>query len=109
MAVLCVGLRALSPTVPPLSIASDMFLRSQRMAGLSQLLSHPPGTPLTFNPDAWLELAQQTPLGIAGGPVDLDGLQAMMFYYEAYRAIGDWRAAPVGLVRTAGEVYLGIV
>lgn len=62
---------------------------------------HPPSTPLNFNPDTWLEQALQTP---SLGAVDLDGLQAMMLYYEAYRFIGDWRPAPEGLVRTAGEV-----
>ena len=72
------------------------------MAGLSQLLLHPPLTPLTFNPDIWLEMALQTPL--ENDTVDLDGLQAVMLYYEAYRAIGDWRPASVGLVRTAGLV-----
>lgn len=71
------------------------------MTGLSQLLMHPPSTPLNFNPDTWLEQALQTP---SLGAVDLDGLQAMMLYYEAYRFIGDWRPAPEGLVRTAGEV-----
>lgn len=74
------------------------------MAGLSQLLMHTPATPLTFNPDIWLEQALQTPLSLNAGGVDLDGLQAMMLYYETYRAIGDWRPAPAGLVRTAGEV-----
>ncbi|KAI5480856.1 (transport protein particle) complex protein Trs85 [Pseudohyphozyma bogoriensis] len=71
-----------------------------RMAGLSLLLNHPPGTPLTFNPDVYLEQALQTP---PLGGFDLDGLQSMMLYYEAYRIIGDWRPAPVGLIRTAGE------
>ncbi|KAK4704695.1 trafficking protein particle complex subunit 8, partial [Phenoliferia sp. Uapishka_3] len=71
-----------------------------RMAGLSNLLLHPPSTPLTFNPDIALEQALQTPPSFG---FDLDGLKSMMLYYEAYRIIGDWRAAPVGLVRTAGE------
>ncbi|KAL8283651.1 hypothetical protein RQP46_005446 [Phenoliferia psychrophenolica] len=70
-----------------------------RMAGLSALLLHPPSTPLTFNPDTSLEQALLIP---PSGGVDLDGLKAMMLYYEAYRLIGDWRAAPIGLVRTAG-------
>lgn len=86
---------------PPFFIA-DSWVYDQRMAGLSQLLLHPPQTPLTFNPDIWLEMALQTPLETDA--VDLDGLQAMMLYYEAYRAIGDWRPASVGLVRTAGLV-----
>lgn len=71
------------------------------MAGLSMLLLHPPSTPLNFNPDTALEQALLTPPTVG---VDLDGLKAMMLYYEAYRIIGDWRAAPMGLVRTAGEV-----
>lgn len=77
------------------------------MAGLSQLLLHPPLTPLTFNPDIWLEMALQTPMETDA--VDLDGLQAMMLYYEAYRAIGDWRPASVGLVRTAGLVRVSLL
>lgn len=72
------------------------------MTGLAHLLLHPLSTPLTFNPDVWLEQALQTPS--VGGGVDLDGLKSMMLYYEAYRTIGDWRPAPAGLVRTAGEV-----
>ena len=78
---------------------ADVF--KQRMAGLSALLQHPPSTPLTFNPDSALEQALLIPSSIG---IDLDGLKAMMLYYEAYRLIGDWRAAPVGLVRTAGVV-----
>lgn len=77
------------------------------MAGLSQLMLHPLNTPLTFNPDFWLELALQSPLAPgATGVVDLDGLQATMLYYEAYQAIGDFRPAVEGLVRTAGDVRI---
>lgn len=75
------------------------------MAGLAQLLQLTPGAGLTSNPDEWLLLAMQTPLAArAGASVDFDALQATMLYYEAYRALGDWRAAPIGLERAAGEV-----
>lgn len=86
---------------------------SQRMVGLSQLRLHPTGTPLTFNPDLSLESAmdigggasiERSLQGAAG--VDFDGLRAVLLYYDAYRAIGDWRAAERGLVRQAGEVRL---
>lgn len=74
------------------------------MAGLSQLLQLTPGAGLSSNPDDWLALAMQTPIGLQpGAPIDMDALQAVMLYYEAYIALGDWRAAPAGLVRTAGE------
>lgn len=73
------------------------------MAGLSQLLLHPPRTPLSFNPDVWLEQASLVPTSES---VDLDALRMMMIYYEVYRVIQDWRPAPTGLVRTAGEVSI---
>lgn len=74
------------------------------MAGLSQLLQLSPGAGLSSNPDEWLALATQTPIGLQpGAPIDMDSLQAVMLYYEAYAALGDWRAAPAGLVRAAGE------
>lgn len=79
----------------------------KRMAGLSHLLLAPPSQPFTFNPDLYLQSATQTPWHLSGaqaGVVDLDGLKAVMMYYEAYRTVGDWRAAPEGLVRGAGEV-----
>lgn len=79
---------------------TDLFM-NQRMAGLSLLMLHPPNSPLTFNPDNALESALQVP---PSSGIDFDGLKAMMLYYEVYRSIGDWRAAPAGLVRTAGEV-----
>lgn len=80
---------------------------TQRMQGLSLLLAHPAGQPLSFNPDTYLSTASSSPLALANaqaGVVDLDGLKMMMMYYESYRVIGDWRAASVGLERTAGEV-----
>ncbi|ORY80223.1 ER-golgi trafficking TRAPP I complex 85 kDa subunit-domain-containing protein [Leucosporidium creatinivorum] len=83
------------------------FAGASRMAGLSHLLLHPPATPLPFNPDVYLSQATQTPWHLSGaqaGVVDLDGLKAVMLYYEAYRVVGDWRAAPEGLVRGAGEI-----
>ncbi|KAM0755961.1 hypothetical protein T439DRAFT_376232 [Meredithblackwellia eburnea MCA 4105] len=72
-----------------------------RMAGLSHLLNHA-SAPLLHNPDLALEQANQVPLP-PSGTVDLDALKATLLYYEAYRAVGDWRAAPSGLVRAAGE------
>lgn len=76
---------------------------TQRMAGLSLLRLHPSNTPLTFDPDIYLEQATQTPLH-SSRTVDLDGLRMMMLYYETYKVIKDWRPAPSGLVRTAGDV-----
>ncbi|KAM0793278.1 hypothetical protein ACM66B_000739 [Microbotryomycetes sp. NB124-2] len=78
------------------------FSSASRMVGLAQMLALPPDSRLTFNPDQWLELAAQSPVSGAAG-IDLDGIQAQMLYYEAYRAIGDWRFAPTGLLRTAGD------
>lgn len=74
------------------------------MTGLAQLYLHPPATPLAFNPDIWLEQALQTPATGRADVVDFDGLKMMMLYYQAYQAIGDYRPAPRGLVRSAGEV-----
>lgn len=71
------------------------------MAGISQLLTHTTATPIPYNPDQWLQLAQQTSMTPSA---DLDGLRATMLYYEAYRLIEDWRWAPQGLLRCAGEV-----
>ncbi|KAK4058005.1 hypothetical protein OIO90_000744 [Microbotryomycetes sp. JL221] len=92
------------------SVSKDMrndkawryFSSASRMCGLSQMLALTQDTAINFNPDQWLELASQTPTA-ASVNVDLDGIQAMMLYYEVYRAHNDWRFAPNGLVRTAGE------
>lgn len=94
-----------SPSHPPpfCPLTRHSPSTSQRMTGLSLLLSHPHSTPLPFNPDTYLEAASATPLA-QSGVVDLDGLRGMMRYYEVYRAMGEWRVAPMGLVRTAGEV-----
>ncbi|KAK4054931.1 hypothetical protein OIV83_000855 [Microbotryomycetes sp. JL201] len=78
------------------------FSSASRMVGLAQMLGLPSESRLTFNPDQWLELAAQSPLSNAAG-VDLDGIQAQMLYYEVYRALDDWRYAPSGLLRTAGD------
>ena len=80
-----------------------MLIEKQRMTGLSLLLLHPPGIPLASNPDIWLEQALEIP---SAETVELDSLQATMLYYEIYRIIGDWRPAPSGLIRTAGDVCL---
>ncbi|SCZ90825.1 BZ3500_MvSof-1268-A1-R1_Chr1-3g02288 [Microbotryum saponariae] len=79
--------------------ASRHYASACRMMGLCLLLSHPTGQALTFNPDQYLEMAGAS----SSTTVDLDGLKAMMFYYEVYLAIPDLRPAPTGLVRTAGE------
>ena len=89
------------------SIARADATSLQRMQGLSLLLAHPAGQSLPFNPDTYLSSASSSPLALANaqaGVVDLDGLKMMMMYYETYRVIGDWRAASMGLERTAGEV-----
>lgn len=93
------------------SAATEMF-------GLSQLLSHPfflPNTPPTGRPtpftnlqhsdiSAWLEQSVLTYLGRPPAiQIQLDALRITVLYYEAWKAINEWRGVGAALVRAAGE------
>lgn len=84
------------------------------MYGLSQLLSHnyfmpntPPSAPATFTTlqhteiSSWLEQAVIS-YSARGGP-HLDALRITVLYYEAWKAINEWRGVGAALVRAAGE------
>ncbi|KAL1410386.1 hypothetical protein Q8F55_004396 [Vanrija albida] len=93
------------------SAATEMF-------GLSQLLSHTyflPNTPPSSRPtpltnlqhsdvSSWLE---QSVLQYLGRPpavqIQLDALRITVLYYEAWKAINEWRGVGAALVRAAGE------
>ncbi|TXT10913.1 hypothetical protein VHUM_01664 [Vanrija humicola] len=93
------------------SAATEMF-------GLSQLLSHPyflPNTPPSGRPtpltnlqhsdiSAWLEQAVLTYLGRPPAiQIQLDALRITVLYYEAWKALNEWRGVGAALVRAAGE------
>ncbi|GAA5969255.1 hypothetical protein JCM11641_007530 [Rhodosporidiobolus odoratus] len=62
-----------------------------RMAGLSQLLLHPPSVPLPpptspSSPDAWLALAALVPVSPAASST-FDSLRSTLLYYLVYRSL----------------------
>ncbi|WWC60272.1 uncharacterized protein I303_102840 [Kwoniella dejecticola CBS 10117] len=88
------------------------------MYGLCLLLSHPfflPSSPPTMKPipftnlqhteiTSWLEQAitayhQHTP----ATQIQLDALRITVLYYEAWKAIGEWRSVGYALVKGSGE------
>lgn len=84
------------------------------MYGLSQLLSNtyflpntPPSTSAGFTTlqhteiSSWLEQAVIA-YSARGGP-QLDALRITVLYYEAWKAIGEWRGVGAALVRSAGD------
>jgi hypothetical protein len=91
---------------------------STEMYGLSQLLSHtyfqpstPPKQPLHpfttlqhTDISSWLEQAVLAYQGRApANQIQLDALRITVLYYEAWRAIGEWRGVGMALVKAAGE------
>jgi hypothetical protein len=88
------------------------------MYGLSLLLSHtyflpsspptPTASPFTalqhIDIASWLEQAVVAYQGRApSNQIQLDALRITVLYYEAWKAIGEWRNVGVALVRSAGE------
>lgn len=88
------------------------------MYGLSLLLAHsyfhpatpptPPSNPFTTlqhtDISSWLEQAVMAYQGrAAANQIQLDALRITILYYEAWRAIGEWRGVGPALVRAAGD------
>jgi hypothetical protein len=87
------------------------------MYGLAQLLGQnyfmpntPPSTRVNFTTmqhteiSSWLEQSVQTYMSRGGAAqVQLDALRITVLYYEAWKAINEWRGVGAALVRAAGE------
>jgi hypothetical protein len=86
------------------------------MYGLSTLLSHtfflPSSPPSHATPHttlqhteiaSWLEQAVAAYNARGAGNIQLDALRATVLYYEAWKALGEWRSVGAALVRAAGE------
>lgn len=88
------------------------------MYGLSLLLAHTyflPSTPPTppLNPfttlqhtdiSSWLEQAVLAYQGrVPANQIQLDAMRITTLYYEAWKAIGEWRGVGAALVKAAGE------
>jgi len=88
------------------------------MYGLSLLLSHtyflpstpptPPSNPFTTlqhtDISSWLEQAALAYQGrVPANQIQLDAMRITVLYYEAWKAIGEWRGVGAALVKAGGE------
>lgn len=90
--------------------ATEMFGLSQLLAQSYFMPNTPPSTRVSVTTlqhteiSAWLEQAVIAYLARGGAAqVQLDALRITVLYYEAWKAINEWRGVGAALVRAAGE------